>query len=167
MARKVFYSFHYQADSHRVQQVKNMGAVEGQPLLGSNDWEKIENAGDSAIEKWITENMAGKSCNVVLIGAKTAGRKWVEYEIVKAWNDGKGVLGVYIHNLKDLSGSQSSKGANPFASIDVGTSKKKMSTIVNAYDPPYSTSTYVYDHVKDNLADWVEESIKIRDDFKA
>jgi hypothetical protein len=167
MARKIFYSFYYQYDSHRVQQVKNIGAVEGQPLLGSNDWEKIENAGNSAIEKWINENMAGKSCNVVLIGAKTAGRKWVEYEIVKAWNDGKGVLGVYIHDLKDLSGSQSSKGANPFASIDVGASKKKMSTIVNAYDPPYSTSTYVYDHIKDNLADWVEEAIKIRNDFKA
>lgn len=38
---------------------------------------------------------------VVLIGEDTAKRKWVKYEIKKAWNEGKGVLGIYIHNLKD------------------------------------------------------------------
>jgi len=30
--------------------------------------------------EWIDEQMAGKSCVVVLIGSKTAGRDWVEYE---------------------------------------------------------------------------------------
>ena len=81
MARRVFYSFHYDLDNWRVQQVKNMGAVEGQPLLSANEWEDVEAGGAKAIQKWIDEQMAGKSCNVVLIGSETAGRRWVEYEI--------------------------------------------------------------------------------------
>ena len=44
--------------------------------------------------------MRGRSCVVVLIGSKTANREWVQYEIKKAWKDGKALLGVYIHGLK-------------------------------------------------------------------
>jgi hypothetical protein len=51
---------------------------------------------------------------VVLIGPATAGRKWINYEINKAWTDNKGVVGIHIHNLKDRFGNQSAKGANPF-----------------------------------------------------
>jgi hypothetical protein len=137
-----------------------MGAIEGQPILSANEWEQVERNGEAAIKKWINEQMAGKSCNVVLIGSATAGRKWVKYEIKKAWDDGKGVVGVYIHGLKNLGGEQAAKGANPFNDFTVGA--KNMSSIVKAYDPPYTSSKYVYDHIKSNLADWVEEAIKIR-----
>jgi hypothetical protein len=37
-----------------------------------------------------------------------------------------------------------------------------LSSIVKAYDPPYSSSTSVYDYIKENLADWVEKAISIR-----
>ena len=94
MARRVFHSFHYQRDARRVQQVKQMGVLEGQPLLSSNRWEAIKRGGEAEIKKWISQEMAGKSCLVVLIGSQTAGRKWVKYEIKKAWNDGAGVMGV-------------------------------------------------------------------------
>lgn len=160
MARKAFYSFHYKPDSHRASQVRNMGVIEGNQVVSDNEWESITDGGDAAIEKWIAGQMSGKSCAVVLIGSGTAGRKWINHEIIKAWNDKKGVVGVYIHNLKNLAGDQSTKGANPFASIDVG--EKKMSSIVKAYDPPYSTSTNVYAHIAANLADWIEEAITIR-----
>ncbi|WP_349269280.1 hypothetical protein MPNTM1_04901 [Mycolicibacterium parafortuitum] len=165
MARKVFYTFRYTNDSHRVQQVKNMGVVEGQPLLSANGWEDVKAGGDSAIQQWIDDNMKGKSCDVVLIGSATAGRKWVKYEIKKAWDDGRGVVGIYIHNLKDLSQQQSSKGRNPFDDFTVGSDKVPLSSVVKAYDPPYSTSTNVYSHIKGNIADWVEEAITIRNDF--
>jgi len=55
------------------------------------------------------------------------------------------------------------KGSNPFDEFTV--SDEKLSKIVKAYDPPYSTSTYVYDHIKENLEDWVEEAIKIRNKY--
>jgi hypothetical protein len=161
MAQKVFYSFHFERDSHRVSQVRNMGVVEGQPLLSSNEWEDVKEGGDSAIEDWIDEQMKGKKCAVVLIGSKTAGRHWVEYEIKKAWEAGKGVLGVYIHGLKNLAGEQDAKGANPFKGVSAG-DESDLSTVVKTYDPPYTTSTYVYDHIKDNLADWIEKAIEAR-----
>jgi len=165
MARQVFYSFHFERDSHRVSQVKNMGVIAAQPILSSHQWEEIKKGGDSAIRRWIDTEMNGKSCLVVLIGSATAGRKWVEYEIEKAWNDGRGVVGVYIHNLKNLFGQQSSKGSNPFSRLSLIKDDRQLSAIVKAYDPPYSTSTYVYEHIEDHLAEWVEEAIKIRSGY--
>ena len=166
MARKTFYSFHYKPDSQRAAQVRNMGVVEGNAPVSDNDWEAVTKGGDKAIEKWIDEQLSGKSCAIVLIGSNSAGRKWIEYEIKKAWDDKKGVVGIYIHNLKNLAGDQSDIGRNPFEDFTVDGGKKKLSTIVKAYNPPYKTSTTVYDHISSNLADWVEEAIKIRNDFK-
>ena len=162
MARRVFYSFHYKPDNWRASQVRNMGVIEGNRPCSDNDWEKITQGGDEKIKKWIAEQLDGKSCVVVLIGSNTAGRKWIDHEIVKGWNDGKAIVGVYVHNLQDSNQNQSTKGSNPFASIKYGDSGKMLSSIVKAYDPPYSTSKNVYDYVKTNLADWVEEAISIR-----
>lgn len=163
MARKAFYSFHYVPDSHRVSQIRNMGILEGNQLVSSNTWEEIKQGGEAEIKRWINKEMKGKSVVVVCIGAKTSQRKYVEYEILKGWNDGKGVVGIYIHNLKNLSGEQSSKGSNPFSGITVG--EKSLSSIVKAYDPPYTTSKYVYEHIDDNLSGWVEEAIKVRNSY--
>ena len=99
-----------------------------------------------------------------MIGTNTAGRKWIKYKIKKAWNDGKGVMGIYIHNLKDKEGNQSPKGRNSFDDFTIN--GVKLSKIVKAYDPSYSTSTYVYDYIKENIADWIEEAIKIRMVFR-
>jgi MTH538 TIR-like domain (DUF1863) len=159
----VFHSFHFKQDSHRVSQVRNMGVIEGQTVLSGNEWEKVKQQGDKAVEDWIDENMKGRSCVVVLIGAETAGRKWVKHEIIKGWSDKRGVVGVHIHGLKNLAGNQGSKGANPFTSITVG--GKALSTIVKVYDPPYSASTNVYTHIKENLDSWVEEAIEIRSNY--
>ncbi|HVT64287.1 MAG TPA: TIR domain-containing protein [Mycobacteriales bacterium] len=163
MARKVFFSFRYKWDSKRVQQIKQIGSIEGQTLLSSNEWEKVKSGGDAQIQRWIDGEMKGKNCQVVLIGEFTAGRKWVNYEIKKAWADGKGVLGIHIHNLKDLDGSQMNKGKNPFDDFTIN--GKKMSSIVKTYDPPFTTSTNVYGHIKTNIESWIEEAIRIRNDY--
>jgi len=165
MARKVFYSFHYKPDCWRASQVRNMGVVEGNKPVSDNDWETITKKGDKAIQDWIDGQLDGKSCAVVLIGNGTAGRKWIDYEIEEAWNAKKGVLGIYVHNLKDQNEKQASKGSNPFDGFTVGTDKKKLSSIVKVYDPPFAISTNVYEHISKNLSDWVEEAITIRDEF--
>lgn len=166
MARSVFFSFHYDRDSWRVQQVKNMGVLDGQPILSSNDWEEVKKGGDTAIQKWIDDEMSGKSCLVILAGAKTAGRKWVEYEIKKAWGAKKGVVVVYIHNLKNYAEEQDTKGANPLTGWTLCDGAKNLSSVAKAYDPPYSTSSNVYAHIKDHLEEWVDEAIDIRKNFK-
>lgn len=103
----------------------------------------------------------------MLIGADTAGRKWIKYEIKESWNNNKGLLGVNIHRLKNLDGEQSSKGSNPFDEFTVGEAKKKLSSVVKVYNPPHTDSKDAYAYIKDNLEDWIEEAISIRDDFQA
>lgn len=165
MARRVFYSFHYKPDCTRAAKVRNMGVVEGNKPASDNDWEEITEGGDEAIEQWIEEQLDGKSCNVVLIGDKTAGRKWINYEIKSAWNNKKGLVGVYIHRLTDLDGYQASKGRNPFEDFTIGKDKTPMSSVVKAYSPPYTSSKDVYNYISENLADWIEEAIEIRDNY--
>lgn len=162
MARKAFYSFHFQPDNWRASQVRNIGVVEGNKPASDNDWEALKRRGDAGIQKWIDDQLYGRSCAVVLIGSKTAGRKWIDCEIKKAWSDNKGVLGVFVYNLKDSAGAQSTKGSNPFDDFTVGDTGKKVSSLVKAYDPPYTSSTNVYQHISDNLADWIEKAIEIR-----
>jgi len=160
MARKVFYSFHYDADNWRASQVRNIGIVEGNAAVSDNDWETVKRGGDKAIERWIADQMWGRSCVVVLIGNGTAGRKWINHEIESAWKERKGLVGIHVHNLKDRNQQQSWKGTDPFAGFTVGTTP--LSSIVRVYDPPYFASTDVYAHISQNLEAWVEEAIRIR-----
>lgn len=158
MTRKVFYSFHYENDVFRVQQIRNMGLFEENQPATPNDWEKIKKEGKESIKKWIDENLQGKSCLIVLVGSDTANRKWVQYEIKKAWDEGKGVLGIYIHNLKDPKTGKSKQGQNPFEqfTFDDGS---KLSEVVKCYNPKYSDA---YNDIKNNINNWIEEAIKIR-----
>lgn len=165
MSRKVFYSFHFTPDSWRASQVRNIGIVEGNQPVSDNDWEDVKKGGNDAIQKWINNQLHGRSCTIVLIGKNTAGRKWIKYEIEKSWNNGKGVVGIYVHNLKNANGEQTSKGNNPFDDFTMKRDGKKLSSIVKVYDPPYSDSTDVYDYIKNNLESWVEEAISIRENY--
>ena len=163
MARRVFFSFHYKPDNWRASQIRNIGIVEGNAPVSDNDWETVTKGGDKAIEKWISDQLKNRSCTVVLVGEKTAGRKWIKHEIKESWNSGKGVVGICIHNLKDKESNQSSKGGNPFDDLTIA--GNKLSSIVRLYDPPFKTSTYVYDHIKENISDWVEEAVEIRNTY--
>ena len=162
MARKVFFSFHYKPDNWRVSQVRNIGAIEGNKPASDNDWESITQGGDSAIKKWIEDQMHGRSCTVVLVGSKTANRKWINYEVVKSWDDGKGIVGIHIHGLKNKDGKISTKGENPFTYIGYGDTGKKLSSIVKCYNPTGSNSQERYDWIKKHFANAIEEAIKIR-----
>jgi hypothetical protein len=161
MARRVFVSFYYKDDSSRIQQVLNMGVVEGQRVLSGQKWEEVKKGGDAAIQKWIDDQMSGKSCAVVLVGARTSTRPWVKYEIKKAWKDKLGVAGICIHGLRDLNTqSISNKGASPFDGLNLdGT---PFGNIVTLYDPPGRDSKAVYASINNNIEKLVEDAIKIR-----
>lgn len=153
MARKVFYSFHFDNDNWRVGQVRNIGTVEGDKPVTGNKWEEVKSKSDTTIKAWIEDNLKDKSCLVVLIGEKTSERKWVNYEINLAWELGKAVCGIYIHKLENVFGDQSTKGKNPLAAH------------IPIFESDYSTSKYVYDDIKNNIADLVERAIKIRNQY--
>ena len=156
MAKTVFYSFYYDRDVHRVQLVRNINALEGQPLLNSQDWESVRRGGDAAIEKWIREQMAYKKAVIVLVGQETAGRKWVTYEINKAWSDKKPLLGVRIHGLSSM-GSVDRPGRSPFSD----------SSGIPVFDPTVTTwdgkidSKATYNRLAENLEWWSSQG-KVR-----
>jgi hypothetical protein len=139
-----------------------MGLVGGNQPCSDNDWEKLTKGGDEAIKKWINEQLKGRSCAIVLIGQNTAGRKWINYEISAAWNEGMGVVGVYVHRLKDLDAQQSRMGSNPFDHLTFKSSGKKLSTIVRAHNPLHTDSKDVYAYIKKHLPNWIEEAIEVR-----
>ena len=113
--RKVFYSFHYDNDVFRVQQIRNMGIIDGNEPVTPNNWEEIKRQGDISIRNWINNEISKSSCVVVLVGSQTSCRKWVNYEIQQALEQKKGLLGIYIHNLKDPRTGIDTKGKNPFS----------------------------------------------------
>jgi len=155
--RKTFYSFHFANDVMRVQQVRNMGVVEGNSPVSPNAWEEVKKKGTVAIETWIDDNMKGKSCVIVLVGTDTHKRPWVKYEIEKAWKDGKGLFGVHIHNVSCPNTGKCTKGANPFDTITF----KQGGVVVTpkCYDPKSSDA---YADIASNLSSWVEAAIKQR-----
>lgn len=148
MTRRVFFSFYYSDDSSRVQQIKNMGVIEHQRIMYSNEWETVKRQGDSAIKRWINDNMVNTSCTVVLIGEHTYERRWVRYEIKHSVEIGKPIFGIRINNLKDFNGEKSSYGSNPF--LDLGYYD------IDTYYPPYYDA---YGYIKDHFNDWVEKAI--------
>ena len=183
MARRVFFSFHYKPDNFRTSQVRNIGVIEGDKLISDNDWETVKRGGDKTIKKWIDNQLKNRTCTIVLVGEKTADRKWINYEIKESWDAGMGVVGIRIHRLEGNDGKQSKKGKNPFDRFVIGGEKpstklydedsffaylwfslfgKNLSSIVKLYDPPQTTGKGVYAHIEKNIAQWVEEAIQIR-----
>jgi len=156
--RQIFYSFCFKHDVRRVQQIRNIGALEDNEPVSVNDWEEVKKKGDPAIEKWIENNMKNRSCVVVLVGEGTASRPWVKYEIKKAWNEGKGLLGIHIHNLKDPTYGKGKKGNNPFEQFTVK-NNGKLSSKVHCYDP---SSIDAYGEIAKNLETWVERAVAQR-----
>lgn len=156
--RQVFFSFEYNKDVWRASQVRNMGIVSNDSTFSDNDWEEVKLKTDSAIKKWIDDQMAMRSCIVVLIGETTSKRKWVKYEIEKAYELNKGIVGIYVHGLEDKNRKQTDKGANPF--YDVYTKDgERLSKYVTCFDSDYSSSKSVYNDIKDNIEDLIEDAI--------
>ena len=116
MARNVFFSFHYQRDIFRVNQIRNLPEIIGTSAAGFTDaslWEKAKKEGDLAIKQMIDKALQNTSVTVVCIGNQTANRRYVEYEITKSLEHGNGLVGLQIHHLRDISGSTDLPGAIP------------------------------------------------------
>lgn len=143
MARSVFFSFHYQKDVWRVNQIRNLHIVTGCAAAGFQDgslWEEAKKKGDAAVKKLIDDGLVGTTVTVVLIGAETANRKYVGYEIQQSIARGNGLLGIHIHNLKDKDLKTSAKGSVPAALI--------------------SAKAQVYEWDATKFGEWVEAAAK-------
>ncbi len=117
MARKVFFSFHYTRDSHRVSQIRNCNSIsqhfERTPFLDKAQWESIERQGNFAIQKWIDSNMLGTSVIVLCFGLETYKRPWVIYELEKAHKEEKGIIAIDMSGMNNMHLQSDGPGPNP------------------------------------------------------
>jgi hypothetical protein len=81
-------------------------------------WEEARRKGDDAVHKLINDGLQNTTVTVVLIGAQTKNRKYVRYEIEQSLKRGNGLLGIYIHMLRDRDQKTDSKGDPPQLLID-------------------------------------------------
>jgi antiphage defense system Thoeris ThsB-like protein len=103
VSRRVFFSFHYDNDIWRANQIRNTDAVAGSDIAGFFDhaeYEAAKTQGDEGIERMILRHLRNTAVTVLLIGTETAYRPWVKYAIEKSIEQGNGLLGIYIHQLK-------------------------------------------------------------------
>ena len=116
MARRTFFSFHYQRDIWRINQIRNIPNITGCSAAGFQDaslWEEAKKKSDAAIKQLIDEGLKNTSVTVVCIGAKTSGRKYINYEIEQSIKRGNGIVGIQIHHLKDQNEDIDSVGSIP------------------------------------------------------
>lgn len=156
MARRTFFSFHYEQDAWRAGQVRNSGLFNNADSVGFIDkaeWENIERQGDENIKRWIDGQLSGTTVTVVLIGAETSNRKWVKYELSKSCERGNAIFGIYIHNVKDSNGQISPKGDTMFGQIfkDKKGNLKYFFELYKVYD-------WGNDNGRLNISAWIEEA---------
>jgi hypothetical protein len=150
MTRRVYFSFHYENDAWRAGQVRNSWVTHpNREIAGFWDhaeWETVRRQDEGMIKRWINRQMEGSSVVCVLIGEDTCNREWVRYEVQHAIEEGKGVIGVRIHNLKDQNGNTCPEGDTDFGQVD---GEHTFEELFPVYD-------WVNDNGYDNIGDWVE-----------
>jgi hypothetical protein len=162
MARRVFFSFHFENDVMRAAQVRNSnvitsGGVDANGFIDAAQWESIKRSSDQAIKNWINEQLKNTSVTVVLIGSQTVDpisgqvRPWIKYEIDRSIDSGNGLVGVRIHNAPDPRYGVDCAGINPFDALTFSGTSTKLSNRYHTYD-------WVAQNGRVNLGNWIEQA---------
>ena len=157
LVRRVFFSFHYERDIWRANVVRNSWVThKDRKAAGFWDaslWEKSKTKGDMALKNLINNGLNNTSVTVVLIGRRTSERKWVNYEIKQSFQKGNGMLGIYIHGIKDREGYKDIQGKNPFKELYIERGYKKI-----YLSEIYPTYYWKLDKGYYNIGTWVENA---------
>ncbi|RPH31576.1 MAG: TIR-like domain-containing protein [Bacteroidales bacterium] len=159
MSQRIFFSFHFDNEPWRANLV--ISSWEKKPEREARgysipaNYERLKKGEDAEIKKWIDEQLEGTSVTVVLIGSESFNRPYCKYAIEKSFERGNGMVGIYLHKIKDKNGNVSPRGSNKFGVI--GMDKNN--------NPVFFSFSYpTYDWVDDNgflkLNDWIEEATK-------
>lgn len=121
MAKRVFFSFHYQdVITFRANVVRNHHITKDSGEAGFFDasiWEDAKRYGDSSLKRLINSGLGNTSVTCVLIGTETWERPWVRYEILKSYEKGNALLGIHINSIPDKFKQTFIQGNNPFAHL--------------------------------------------------
>jgi hypothetical protein len=122
MARSIFFSFHYaDVSSFRANVVRNSWVTMNNSInfIDKSAWEEAEQKGILELKKLIDKWLKGTSVTVILVGTETYSRRWVKFEIVKSFIEGKGILPIYINRIPSKNEGIKSKGINPLTKLAV------------------------------------------------
>jgi hypothetical protein len=160
MSRHVFFSLHYAADRSRAELIRKLPGLTPNLEAKPSEWATIQRTGEFAFKRWLEQQLRGRSCTVVLIGAESAQRPAIHYEIKRSWELRLGLLGVHVHALRDAKGAQATKGPSPFDARESALGAD--AALVRVYDPPEADAKLAYRFIADNLAQWVEHAVATR-----
>jgi len=138
MAKRVFFSFHYQdVIDFRANVVRNHKTTkhEGAGYFDASIWEDAKKTSDLALKRLINAELQNTSVTCVLVGTDTYNRRWVDYEIMRSIYKGNKIIAVHINGIKGKDGKTKSKGQNPLYylgySFDNTGTKLKLHTLIN------------------------------------
>jgi hypothetical protein len=124
MAKRVFFSFHYQdVIDFRANVVRNHWMTkpdrEEAGYFDASIWESAQRRGDVALKRLINGGLENTTNTCVLIGSSTYARPWVRYELLKSFRKGNHLFGVHINGINGRDGHTKVFGLNPLEYIGV------------------------------------------------
>jgi len=159
MTRRAFFSFHYKNDVWRANIVRNSWVLKDSKIaagfVDAADFEDVKQKGDAAIREWINGQLYNTSVTVVLIGSETNQRDYIKYELRQSYARGNGLLGIYIHGIKNQDGETSIPGSNQFG--EIGKDSRGNPVYFSISFPTYN---WVDDDGYNNMGTWIEEAAK-------
>ena len=184
MAKRVFFSFHYQdVIDFRANVVRNHWLTksdrEAAGFFDASVWETAKKTNSTAVKRLIHSGLDGTTVTCVLIGSQTYARPWVRYEIMKSFRKGNRILGVYINAITGKDKLTKLQGANPLqylgvsfsASGDTGTLYERIDDKWQEYTEIDGTATYQTGGVAEqyrgkgfNLGQWYRTYDWVSDD---
>lgn len=134
MAKRVFFSFHYQdVIDFRANVVRQHKTTkhEGAGYFDASIWEEAKKTSSLALKRLINSELQNTSVTAVLIGSDTYSRPWVRYEIFKSLEKGNKLIGIHINSIKGKDQKTKTLGPNPFdyLAIQFSSDGKKVSLL--------------------------------------
>ena len=121
MARRTFFSFHYEPDVWRAFNVRNSWVVtddqEDRGFFDSSVFEATKRESEDALKQFLRKGLDNTSVTCVLTGSQTWQRRWVRYEIARSVIKGNGLLTVHIHKIENQQKETATKGADPLSNM--------------------------------------------------
>lgn len=153
---KVFFTFDYENDFFRANVVRNAwvsryGQAEG--FWEDDVCQKLKQNDESYIDPIISQTIEKSAATIVLIGTKTSELNYVRYAICQSRLRGKGVVGIYIHNIKDESGKKAAIGSSRFGEIDKDENNESL-----FFWQLYPLYRWVIDDGESHLMTWVKKA---------
>jgi len=153
MAKRIFFSFHYERDNWRAGVVRNSDVTrEDSIFIDAVEWEEVKKKTKTEIESWIIEQMKGTSTTIVLIGKETSTREWVRFEILQSRKKNNSIIGIKIHNIKDKESKPDSEGNLDFGVIDIDDKGNDL-----CFEDLYPVYDWVEDDGYHNLEHWINK----------